>query len=127
MVSGHLIDRLGDWRLVWPSLLLGALGLALLPFRQPALTLLAALLYGVAFGVVQTGALVGMLRSTEPSRAGIVSGLWNMAVDAGLGAGALALAPLAAWLGYQAMFWTLPALILAALALRLGAGTGEEP
>jgi predicted MFS family arabinose efflux permease len=127
MVSGHLIDRLGDWRLVWPGLLVGALGLALLPFRQPVLTLLAALLYGVAFGVVQTGALVAMLRSTEPSRAAIVSGLWNMAVDAGLGAGALALAPLAAWLGYQAMFWTLPVLFLAALALRLGAGTGGRP
>jgi hypothetical protein len=49
-----------------------------------------------------------------------------MGVDAGLGAGALALAPLAAWLGYQAMFWTLPALVLAALALRLGAGTGSR-
>jgi predicted MFS family arabinose efflux permease len=125
MVSGRMIDRLGDWRLVWPSLLLGALGLALLPLRQPALTLVAALLYGVAFGAVQTGALVGMLKSTEPSRAAIVGGLWNMGVDAGLGAGALALAPLAALVGYQAMFWILPALFLAALALRLAAGTGS--
>ena len=118
MLSGRVIDRLGDWRPVWPLLLLGALGLALLPLRQPAVTVLGALLFGASLGVVQTGAFIGMLRSTDPSRAGMVGGLWNMAVDVGFATSALVLAPLAAWIGYAAMFWTLPALFLAALAAR---------
>jgi predicted MFS family arabinose efflux permease len=117
-LSGRIIDRLGDWRPVWPLLLLGALGLALLPLRQPALTMLAALLFGAALGVAQTAAFIGMLRSTDPSRSGMVGGLWNVAVDVGFATSALALAPLAARIGYPAMFWTLPALFLAALAGR---------
>jgi predicted MFS family arabinose efflux permease len=117
-LSGRVIDRLGDWRPVWPLLLLGALGLAVLPLRQPALTMLAALVFGAGLGVTQTAAFVGMLRSTDPSRAGIVGGLWNVAVDVGFATSALLLAPLAASIGYPAMFWTLPALFLAALAAR---------
>jgi predicted MFS family arabinose efflux permease len=116
--SGRVIDRLGDWRPVWPLLLLGALGLALLPLRQPALTMLAALLFGAGLGVAQTSAFIGMLRSTDPSRSGMVGGLWNVAVDVGFATSALLLAPLAASIGYPAMFWTLPALFLAALAAR---------
>jgi predicted MFS family arabinose efflux permease len=117
-LSGRVIDRLGDWRPVWPVLLLGALGLAVLPLRQPALTVLAAVLFGTGLGVTQTSTFIGMIRSTDPSRAGIVSGLWNMGVDVGVATSALVLAPLGAAIGYQAMFWTLPALFLAALAAR---------
>jgi hypothetical protein len=48
----------------------------------------------------------------------MVSGLWNMGVDVGVATSALVLAPLGAAIGYQAMFWTLPALFLAALGAR---------
>jgi predicted MFS family arabinose efflux permease len=117
-LSGRVIDRLGDWRPVWPALVMGGLALALLPLRRPELTVVAAVLFGAALGVVQTGTFIGMLRSTHPSQAGLVGGLWNVAVDVGFGTSALILAPLAAFFGYQAMFWTLPFLFVAALAAR---------
>jgi predicted MFS family arabinose efflux permease len=117
-LSGRVIDRLGDWRPVWPALVSGGLALALLPLRQPVLTVVAAVLFGAALGVVQTGTFIGMLKSTDPSRAGLVGGLWNVAVDVGFGTSALILAPVAALIGYQAMFWILPVLFVAALSAR---------
>ena len=99
-------------------MVIGGLALAMLPLRQPVLTVVAAVLFGASLGVVQTGTFIGMLRSTHPSRAGLVGGLWNVAVDVGFGTSALILAPVAALVGYQAMFWILPALFAAALAAR---------
>jgi hypothetical protein len=87
------------------------------------LTLTAAALFGAAFGVVQTGAFVGMLRAAGAARAANVSGIWNVAVDVGFG-GTLLLAPVAATVGFARMFWLLPVLFGLALALRLAAPRG---
>jgi predicted MFS family arabinose efflux permease len=120
--SGRFIDRFGERRLVLPSLLLGALALSLLPFRSPALVVVSAALYGSAFGIVQTGAFVEMLRVTGVERSASVSGIWNMGVDAGFGTGALLLAPVAVVLGYSGMFWLLPMLFGLAFLIRWLAG-----
>jgi len=117
--SGRFIDRLGDRRLVLPSLALGAAALALLPFHVAPLTIASAIGFGAAFGIVQTGTFVGLLKAAGPSRAGNVSGIWNMAVDTGFGSGTLVLAPVAAAIGYSSMFWVLPLLFVAGFALRL--------
>jgi predicted MFS family arabinose efflux permease len=119
LLSGRVIDRFGDRRLVLPSLVIGGLALALLPAHIPVLTVVSAAFYGGAFGIVQTGTFIAMLRTAGGERATHVSGLWNMGVDVGFGTGALLLAPLAAWIGYPAMFWTLPCLFAVGLLGRL--------
>jgi predicted MFS family arabinose efflux permease len=125
-LSGRLIDRGGDRRFVLPGLAAGGLALALLPFHVPLLTVLSAVVYGAAFGVVQTGTFVGLLRAAGPARAANVSGIWNMAVDVGFGSGALVLAPVAAGLGFTRMFWLLPVLFAVAFMLRVpGRPTGS--
>jgi len=53
----------------------------------------------------------------------VISGIWNMGVDAGFGTGALVLAPVAVLIGYSRMFWILPLLFGAALAVRLLGGS----
>lgn len=121
VLSGSVVDRLGDRRLALPGLVVGGLALTLLPARVPALTIVSAAVYGGAFGVVQTAAFIGMLRSAGPGQGAHVSGIWNMAVDVGFGAGALLLAPVAATVGYAGMFWTLPALFALGLAARIAA------
>ena len=118
--SGRLIDAFGDGRLVLPSLVVGALALALLPGHTALLVVVSATVYGAALGVIQTGAFVAMLRATGPGLLANVSGIWNMGVDAGFGAGALLLAPVAAVAGYARMFWLLPALFALAFVIRLG-------
>jgi MFS family permease len=117
--SGRLIDRLGDRRLVLPSLAVGVVGLVLLALNSSAaVTIAAAVLYGGAFGITQTGCFVGMLRATHGSRPNVVSGFWNVAIDAGVGTGALALAPIGSAVGFTRMLWLLPALLVLSMAGR---------
>jgi predicted MFS family arabinose efflux permease len=118
-LSGRVVDRTGDRRLVLPAAAVGALALALLPLHVTPLTVMSAAIYGAAFGVVQTGAFIGMLRAAGPSRSANVSGIWNMAVDVGFGTGTLLLAPVGAAIGFTRMFWLLPALFAVAFVLRL--------
>ena len=127
VLSGHLVDRLGDRRLALPGLIVGALALTLLPAHSAPLTIASAAVYGGAFGAVQTAAFFGMLRSAGPGRSQHISGIWNMAVDVGFGAGALLLAPLAASVGYAGMFWTLPVLFALSLAVRIAAERSLAP
>jgi predicted MFS family arabinose efflux permease len=118
--SGRIMDRVGDRRLVVPSLAVGVVGLVLLATNSgPAVTIAAAVLYGTAFGISQTGCFVGMLRATQGSRPNVVSGFWNVAMDAGVGSGALVLAPVGAAVGFAHMLWLLPGLLVLSIAIRL--------
>jgi len=117
--SGRVMDRVGDLRLVLPACAAGAAALALLPLGVPALTIVSAAVFGAAFGVIQTGAFVGLLSAAGPGRSAAVSGIWSMAMDAGYGSGTLVLAPVGAAIGYARMFWLLPGLFVLSLLLRL--------
>jgi predicted MFS family arabinose efflux permease len=121
--SGRFMDSLGARRLVLPSLVAGGLALALLPLAAAAPVVVSAAVYGAAFGIVQTGAFVEMLHASKGHDTAVISGIWNMGVDAGFGTGALVLAPVAVVLGYTRMFWILPVLFAAALAIRLSSGS----
>jgi len=117
--AGRAVDRAGERRLVLPSLAAGAVALALLQLHAAPAVVVSAAFAGAAFGVVQTAAFTGMLGAAGRGRAAGVSGIWSVAVDAGIGGGALAMAPLGAAIGLARAFWLLPALYLIALVLRL--------
>lgn len=122
LVAGQLTDRRGlGGRLLGPGVLVtlvGMLGEVLatgLP-GVPAAALLVggALLVGVGFGLVQNDSLVAMFAAAGPARYGSASALWNIAYDAGTGAGAVGLGAVAEPFGFRAAFGV--AAVLLALA-----------
>jgi predicted MFS family arabinose efflux permease len=116
--AGRAVDRVGERLLVVPSLAAGAAALALLQVHAAPAIVVSAAFAGAAFGVVQTSAFAGMLDAAGRGRSAGVSGIWSVAVDAGIGAGALAMAPLGAAIGLARAFWLLPALYVLALVFR---------
>ena len=124
MAAGRAVDRVGERQLALPCLAVGAVALVLLQFHAAPAAVVSAAVSGAAFGVVQTAAFVGMLRGAGHGRSAGVSGIWSVAVDAGIGGGALGMAPVGAAMGLTRAFWLLPALFALAFVLRLtGPGT----
>jgi predicted MFS family arabinose efflux permease len=119
MAAGRAVDRVGELRLTLPSLAAGALALGLLQLHGGPAVVVSAAVSGAAFGVVQTAAFVGMLRGAGPGRSAGVSGIWSVAVDVGIGGGALGMGPVGAAIGLVSAFWLLPALYALAFLLRL--------
>jgi predicted MFS family arabinose efflux permease len=127
VAAGRAVDRVGERRLTLPSLAAGALALALLQLHSAPATVVSAAVSGAAFGVVQTAAFAGMLRAAGRGRSAGVSGIWSVAVDAGIGGGALGMAPIGAAVGLARAFWLLPALFALAFVLRLRASSAVQP
>ena len=119
VAAGRAADRVGERRLALPSLAVGALALVLLQLQLAPATAVSAAVAGAAFGVVQTAAFVGMLRGAGRGRSAGVSGMWGVAVDAGIGGGALGMGAVAAAIGLARAFWLLPALFALAFVVRL--------
>ncbi|MFL5494299.1 MAG: MFS transporter, partial [Gemmatimonadales bacterium] len=75
-----------------------------------------AVLLGLGFGVAQNASLTLMFERVSPSGYDMVSAVWNLAYDAGLGLGAAGFGVVAARAGYMGAFGITAALMLAALA-----------
>lgn len=91
--AGWLSDGLGPGRLMVPSVLACAAGMA--GFAAAAggappwpVATTAAAVYGLGFGALQNDTLVVMFAQAGPLGSGLASTAWNMAYDAGTGIGA---------------------------------------
>ena len=126
MAAGRAIDRVGERQLALPSLAVGTLALVLLQLHAAPAAAVSAAVWGAAFGVVQTAAFVGMLRGAGHGRSAGVSGIWSVAVDAGIGCGALGMGPVGGAIGLTRAFWLLPALFALAFVLRLQGPTPNQ-
>jgi predicted MFS family arabinose efflux permease len=73
-------------------------------------------LLGLGFGAAQNASLSLMFERVSVSGYDMVSAVWNLAYDAGLGLGAAGFGVLAARAGYAGAFGIAAALMLAALA-----------
>jgi MFS family permease len=123
VVAGNLVDRRG-WggRLLGPGVLLavvGMLGEALVS-RSPSLgggvlLVAGAVLVGLGFGLVQNDSLVAMFAAAGKARYGRASAAWNIAYDAGTGAGAVGLGAVAELFGFRVTFGVTAALLLVLL------------
>ena len=110
-------DRHGQGRLLIPGLIVSATGvLALVLIGDPAAVLLGMLVFGAGFGVTQNASLAMMFDRVPASGYGMVSAVWNLAYDGGLGLGAAGFGVLAAWTGYSTAFVVTAALMLTTLA-----------
>jgi predicted MFS family arabinose efflux permease len=116
--AGRHGDRHGAAGLLAPAVLVSAAGVAALVLvANPAATLIGMLVFGAGFGVAQNASLSLMYARVPASGYGAVSAVWNLAYDAGFGAGAAGFGLLVSPLGYPASFALTACVLLTALTL----------
>ena len=114
--AGRYGDRHGPVVLVVPGVVTTAAGmLALVLVDSPVAVLAGMVLFGSGFGVTQNATMTMMLNRVAPSSYGMVSAIWNLAYDAGIGVGAFGFGVVAARTGYPAAFAITAMLVLVAL------------
>lgn len=106
----------GHAGLLIPGLFIAAAGMTtLLWVAAPAAVIAGMALFGIGFGIAQTVTFTLMIDRAPVSGYGTVSALWNLAYDAGYGAGPALFGVFAARTGYPAAFAITGMLIFAAL------------
>jgi predicted MFS family arabinose efflux permease len=114
--AGRHGDRHGHARLLAPGLAIASLGMgAMLWLTSPAAVIAAMCLFGTGFGIIQNATLALMIDRMPASGVGTASALWNLAFDAGYGAGPAVFGLLVNHTGYPAGFALTGVLMLAAL------------
>jgi len=114
--AGRHGDLHGHAGLLVPGLAIAAAGmLATTWLASPAAVIAGMCLFGAGFGIVQNATLALMMDRMPPSGLGTASALWNLAYDAGYGAGPVLFGLFVGRSGYPAAFAVTGLLILAAL------------
>ena len=114
--AGRHGDRHGHARLLVPGLLTSAAGMTLLIWvATPAALIAGMCLFGIGFGISQNVTFALMIDRAPASGYGTASALWNLAYDAGYGAGPAVFGLFVGATGYPAAFVLTGMLMLAAL------------
>jgi MFS family permease len=114
--AGRIGDRRGHARLLVPSLATAALGMiAMLALTLPVAVIAGMCVFGTGFGIVQNATLALMMERVPAAGTGTVSAIWNLAYDAGYGAGPAAFGLFVAHTGYPAGLALTGMLMIAAL------------
>ncbi|HEV3356809.1 MAG TPA: MFS transporter [Pseudonocardiaceae bacterium] len=114
--AGRYGDRHDPAKLILPSLLTCAIGLAATALTGNAVAIIAGVaVFGIGFGVAQNATISLMFARVPRSGYGTVSALWNVGYDGGMGVGAIGFGVLAAWLGYPLAFVASAVLLLGAV------------
>ncbi|CAM3511063.1 MFS transporter [Hydrogenibacillus schlegelii] len=124
LVAGRLFDRSG-YVVIAGAAVFGGIGLLLIAgARTLGDLLVAALFYGVAFGVIQPALQAWAVSLAAPERRGAANAMYFSAFDLGIGGGAILLGPVATAVGFRPMYRGLAALF--ALFILLG-GLAPKP
>jgi MFS family permease len=129
--AGRYGDRHGHAGLLVPGLAIASLGMiAMIWLASPAAVIAGMSVFGAGFGIVQNATLTLMIDRMPASGVGTASALWNLAYDAGYGAGPAVFGLFAGRTGYPAAFALTGVLMLAALPVGLreraaAAGAGD--
>jgi predicted MFS family arabinose efflux permease len=114
--AGRYGDRHGHVRLLIPGLASASLGmLAMVWLSSPVAVIGAMCVFGAAFGISQNATFVLMIERMPAAGLGTASALWNLAYDAGYGAGPAAFGLVVGHTGYPVAFALTGVLMLAAL------------
>lgn len=114
--AGWYGDRYGTRGLLAPSLIVTALGMALIS-AEGALLLAGALLFGGGFGVLQNSTLLLVMERVSKTEYGTGSTIWNVAFDGGIGTGAFVFGFVVELSGFSTAFYTCAGLLVAAALL----------
>ena len=114
--AGRYGDRHGHARLLVPGLLAAAAGMIVLIWvATPAALLAGMCLFGIGFGISQNVTFALMIDRAPVSGYGTASALWNLAYDAGYGAGPAVFGVFVVYTGYPVAFAFTGMLMLTAL------------
>jgi MFS family permease len=128
--AGRRGDRHGHAGLLVPGLLVAAAGMAILIWvAAPAALIAGTFLFGIGFGISQNATFALMIDRAPVQQYGTASALWNLAYDAGYGAGPAVFGVVVGHIGYPVAFALTGMLMLAALlpAVRDRAASGHGP
>ena len=114
--AGRYGDRRGAARPLAYGVAVGVLALVPLAAGHPVGLLAGAVLGGAGFGMVQAGSLAVMYERAPVSAYGVVTAVWSVAYDGGLGIGSAGFGMLAAVAGPRSAFAVLAVVMLLALA-----------
>jgi MFS family permease len=115
--AGRHGDRYGHARLLIPALAIAALGMAaMMALGSPVAIFASMVLFGAGFGVIENATFALLIEQQPEAKA---STLWNLAYDAGYGAGPAVFGLFAARTGYPAAFALTGVLVLAVLPAAL--------
>jgi predicted MFS family arabinose efflux permease len=116
--AGRRGDMSGHARLLIPALAIASSGMiTMIWLASPATVIAGMCLFGIGFGICQNATFALMIERMPPSGAGTASALWNLAYDAGYGAGPAAFGLAVSHTGYPAAFALTAVLMLAAVPL----------
>jgi predicted MFS family arabinose efflux permease len=118
-LAGRHGDRRGPARLLIPGVVavaVGMIGVGVALSMAPVAVIPAMLVFGAGFGTVQNSSLALMYSRVPTCRYSIVSALWNLGYDAGLGVGATGFGVLATHTGYPVAFTLTAALMTISVA-----------
>jgi MFS family permease len=127
--AGRHGDRHGHAGLLVPGLLTAAAGMTLLIWVTTPFALITGMcLFGIGFGISQNATFALMIDRAPVSGYGTASALWNLAYDAGYGAGPAVFGVFVVYTGYPAAFALTGMLMLAALvpAIRDRSANGHD-
>jgi MFS family permease len=114
--EGRYGDRHGHARLLVPALVVASVGMvAMIWLASPAAVIAGMALFGAGFGIIQNATLALMIDRMPAAGLGTASALWNLAYDAGFGAGPVAFGLFVGHTGYPVAFALTGLLTLAAL------------
>ena len=117
-ITGPLLDRKGANIVMYPAIIMFALGLAVISQATVTMAfLIAAVLIGFGYGNVQSITQALSIKVTPRERLGLANTTYFIALDLGLGFGPFLLGPIAASFGYGGMYLTLAFVVLAGIAV----------
>ena len=115
--AGRHGDKHGHTRLLIPALIVAALGMAaMIMLSSPVVMFASMVLFGAGFGVIENATFTLLIEQLPEAKA---STLWNLAYDAGYGAGPAVFGLICVRTGYPVAFALTGALILATVPVAL--------
>lgn len=94
--SGKLMDRFGSMVVFAWGAGFSVVGGAILATMRTSLgVFLGAVMWGIGSGLTLSAAYAAMLEQSQPAEEGVLSAIWNISIDGGLGVGSLIFAVVA--------------------------------
>lgn len=103
--TGRLFDRMGENIVVYPSIILYAIGLILLSqAHTPVMFLVASGVIGLGYGSVFPSFQAIAIKSSPTERRGLATGTYFLLLDTGMGVGSFVLGVIASSTNYSFMY-----------------------
>lgn len=103
--AGRIYDNKGPKALLIPGAIFVAVGLILLSYATSmSLLFIAAFIYGIGYGSMQSSLQTWMIQVVSPTQRGMANGMFLNSLDLGIATGALLLGAIAAITSYTDMY-----------------------